>query len=957
MLTGIIFLSGAALLGIGLVRRIGPLRRLLNHAEQVMWGLVTGWMLSALGAYFISRILGHLSFRPMLIFAVVIWLAVAVLWVQPMRRFVRQGLRGRKIWRAEYAGLLIVLLLFAVFYVRLFFTHLMQPGSDGVYSGGSTSYDIGFHLALATSFLYGNNFPPLYTLFPPAPLLYPLLPDFQVSVLGALGMSLRSALLLTSIPLALAITGLIYSFALRLVSPKEGESPQSISVMPVASAALATIIFLLNGGLGFIYFFQDWRKSGKTFWTFWSTLNINYANIGTRNIQWVNFIADGLLPQRTSLFGFSAALIVFTLFAVVWQTDDNDKAERRTAAKLLIVAGVLTGLLPLFHAHAYLGVGVVSGFLFLLRPRRRWLAFWVPALLFSLPYLLTIAAHVSTNSFVRLSPGWRGYGERIWLWFWLRNIGLPSLLIFPAWFAAPAIWRRFYLAFVALLFFSLLVMVSPNDFDNIKLMYLWYAPTSVLIASWLVRLAVIKRQRLLASVLALLCIASGLLALHYEDKDHNLLFGHEEIAAAVVARERTAAHALFLTAPSVHQPILSLAGRTVLRANTPWLWSHGYEFAAREADVKSIYAGSDEARELIDYYRLDYIYLGLEERFAGANQRFFDGQFPVIYRSAGIAIYDARAGKHDTFAPPGNPPPREFASRLGKDPYQLLVEFPRISFVVYRIHKTAFGRQPRYAEFMDDMSVVGRGLFVGTPEWQQELEQNKNALVENFAELSDFKAAFANKTNEQYVDALISNEAHSFQRAERDALVAALDNQSLSRGAVLRRIAESCEDDDYNSAYVLIHYFGYFHRNPDDPPDNDLKGFNFWLAELTRTRDYRSLTRAFIESGEYRDRNALSNLKDCKIVAGGRSVSADHRNEASVFPHPGGVPRFLPPFQGGNHFDLSFLSNLPVVCARSYDHRLLSRTLTGCYRSFFLSVVCARSSDHWTHRHNGSSFP
>ena len=85
-----------------------------------------------------------------------------------------------------------------------------------------------------------------------------------------------------------------------------------------------------------------------------------------------------------------------------------------------------------------------------------------------------------------------------------------------------------------------------------------------------------------------------------------------------------------------------------------------------------------------------------------------------------------------------------------------------------------------------------------------------------------------------------------------------MNNQSLSRGAVLRRIAESGEarDEDFNSAYVLIHYFGYFHRNPNDPPDNDLKGFNFWLAELARTRDYRSLTRAFIESGEYRDRNA-----------------------------------------------------------------------------------------------------
>lgn len=56
-----------------------------------------------------------------------------------------------------------------------------------------------------------------------------------------------------------------------------------------------------------------------------------------------------------------------------------------------------------------------------------------------------------------------------------------------------------------------------------------------------------------------------------------------------------------------------------------------------------------------------------------------------------------------------------------------------------------------------------------------------------------------------------------------------------------------------NAAYVLIHYFGYLHRNPDDAPDNNLAGYNFWLNELNHTGDYRSLSRVFIESGEYKD--------------------------------------------------------------------------------------------------------
>jgi hypothetical protein len=863
MLTGILFLLGATLLGIGLVRAIGPLRVLLNHAEQVMWGLVTGWMLSTLGAYLISRLLGRLSFRPILIFAILIWLVAVILWLNPLRRVALRGIQRQAIWRAEYGGLLIVLGLFAPIHIRLFSSHLIQPGPQGIYSAGSAWYDIGFHLALISSFLYGENFPPIYTPFPPATLLYPFLPDFQIAALGALGMSLRSALLLTSIPLALAITGLLYFFARRLVTLQENELPQSMLASPFVSAALATIIFLLNGGLGFIYFFSDWRSSGKSFGSFWTNLDINYANIGSRNIQWVNFIADGMLPQRSTLFGFAVALIVFTVFAVVWEAHDRSKAENSGQIKLLIFAGVLTGLLPLFHAHSYLGVGVISIFLFLLRPRRQWISFWIPAVLLALPYFLTIAGHVSTNSFVRFSPGWRGHGENSWLWFWFRNVGLPALLIFPAWFAASSNWRRFYLAFAGLLVLSLLVMVSPNDFDNIKLMYLWYAPTSVLISSWLVRLAVVKRQRLLASVLALLCIASGLLALHYEDVDHHLLFSQEEINAAVVARERTPPHALFLTAPTFHQPILSLAGRAVLRADTSWLWSHGYEFAQREADVRSIYAGGAEARDLVNYYSIDYIYFGNRERETGANQKFFDDQFSVTYRSPNIIIYDAHNGIREdaTSEPAPAPAPREFASRLGKDPYQLLVEFPRTSFAVYRLYEVAFARMPRYEEFMRDMAVIGRGLFVGTPDWQQVLDRNKSVLAEQWLSRADFKTAYDNKTNEQYVEMLDGNGGHSLPLAERDGLVAALNNQSQSRGGVLRRIAESSSfgRHDYNSAYVLIHYFAYFRRNPDDPPDNDMKGFNFWLNDLERTGDYRSVTRAFIESGEYSDKSRAQN--------------------------------------------------------------------------------------------------
>jgi hypothetical protein len=50
---------------------------------------------------------------------------------------------------------------------------------------------------------------------------------------------------------------------------------------------------------------------------------------------------------------------------------------------------------------------------------------------------------------------------------------------------------------------------------------------------------------------------------------------------------------------------------------------------------------------------------------------------------------------------------------------------------------------------------------------------------------------------------------------------------------------------------LALHYFGYLRRNPDDPPDGDLRGFEFWLQDLERHRDPIKLSNAFKVTGEY----------------------------------------------------------------------------------------------------------
>jgi hypothetical protein len=87
----------------------------------------------------------------------------------------------------------------------------------------------------------------------------------------------------------------------------------------------------------------------------------------------------------------------------------------------------------------------------------------------------------------------------------------------------------------------------------------------------------------------------------------------------------------------------------------------------------------------------------------------------------------------------------------------------------------------------------------------------------------------------------------------RDALVENLQSKQVSRQAALSSIVEdhSFFAREYNTAYVLMHFFGYLRRNPDDPPDGDLRGLIFWRDNLDTWGDYLNISRAFVESIEY----------------------------------------------------------------------------------------------------------
>jgi hypothetical protein len=197
------------------------------------------------------------------------------------------------------------------------------------------------------------------------------------------------------------------------------------------------------------------------------------------------------------------------------------------------------------------------------------------------------------------------------------------------------------------------------------------------------------------------------------------------------------------------------------------------------------------------------------------------------------------------------------------------IEFQETGFLVYRFFKASYPDSasrprgfPTYREFLHDTQDISRGVVVGQGNWQAQLEANKQLAVGDFVERPEFKLRYpATLTPAQFVDALNLNAGGALSAAERDALVTGLQNGTETRATVLRRVAEDSDfrTAQFNRAFVLMEYFGYLRRNPNEAPDLDFTGYDFWLAKLNQFNGnfvQAEMVKAFITSSECRNRFA-----------------------------------------------------------------------------------------------------
>jgi hypothetical protein len=584
-----------------------------DFEERLAYGAVVGAMTVALATFATALLLG-LNLVTVVVGCVLALVASAVGWAVAGDTLSSDltSLGSRWIARPDARHPWPLLLVLAICWP--FAIHLLGQAyvykSTGLYAGYVNIWgDWAAHLTFAGSFIYGSNFPPEYPIDPGHHLGYPFMIDFLAATLVPLGSSLTSALVLTSGYMGLAFPAVFYLAATRLTGSR-------------LAALLGLFVFVLGGGLGFTYLFGDLDRLGPAVF---DHLPREYTLDRRVNYQWLNPVLAYLLPQRSILFGLTVPLIVLT---TLWRA----VREPETSWRPFLAAGVVIGLMPLFHVHGYATTVVLAAVWALFIRQRRWVTFFAPALVLGLPTLAWMwppaaaqACSVSLSHFsCRFALGWmaasNGHNDPIW-WFWLKNTSLfiPLLLVAQFWRSAVPTGFALYHAPLWLWFLvPNVVLLEHWDWDNTKFFVFWYAFGAVLVGG---ALAALFKHSPPATVLAaacviLLCLSGGLDLYRASNFSQNSVQFTDPSGLAVAdwARENTEPDAVFLVAPEHNHPIPTLGGRRVMVGFPGWLWTYGLDdFQSKTDDAELMLKGDPQTPELVRKYRIDYVVIGPAE--------------------------------------------------------------------------------------------------------------------------------------------------------------------------------------------------------------------------------------------------------------------------------------------------------------------------------------------------------
>jgi hypothetical protein len=519
--------------------------------------------------------------------------------------------------------------------------------------------DLPFHLAVLDGFAYGDNFPPEHPELAGNKLTYPFLVDLIAALLVVGGAGLRDAFLVENVTLAFALLVALRGWAWTVTRDR-------------LAAWLAPLLFLLNGGLGFVLVAHKAYVSerGLIGTALHPPLDATISTASTGSLgllRWGNLLTTTFLTQRAFLLG----LPLFLVAALLWW---RALEERRSGAdpagvRRMLTAGVIAGLLPLVHAHTLVAVMALA---LVWTPRfqlwrRPWRQFFVAAAIVGLPQVIWMASgsQVQAGRFFAWEPGWESGLASVWrtstspwtpipavlarfTWFWLANTGL----VFPL-LAVALLWRghrpllrrglgRYLLPFASFFIVANLFRMAPWMWDNVKVLVFAFLGVTPVLALLLARLwrAPSAEARWAASALCLALVAAGGLDVIRVARgvQRQQIFTSEDVAFAAQIRAHTPPRARILNAPTYNHP-LWLTGRRSLLGYPGHIFSHGLDAGDRENEIRRMYQGAPEAGSLLAKNAIDFVAVGPQERQLLIVNDDFLAKFPLVAQTGSHRLY------------------------------------------------------------------------------------------------------------------------------------------------------------------------------------------------------------------------------------------------------------------------------------------------------------------------------
>lgn len=540
-------------------------------------------------------------------------------------------------------------------YFVVFWIGAILPDGEGGISAGHVNIwgDWAIHFTMGSAMAFRELFLDENPLLIGSPFKYPFFVNFVSAALVRAGAPFFASFTVPSFFFCLFSVFALHRFYGRLLGSSR-------------AAVVASMVFLLNGGMGFLKFIQQVASSASPLATLFAPPEV-YTNLPRHGIYWINVIQSMFIPQRSFQLGFPVTLMV--LAAVLRERGPGLSAEpassgRWSRPKAAVWLGAILGFTPIVHTHSFLCGSIIVGTWALWDlvtnrkavrgPLRWWGAFFAGMLAVSLPLLFKYFLGAENLSIFKWRPGWYADDGRPWVLFWWKNWG--ATLVAGVLGFGILLWRgkarrsavvMFLLPFVALFAVSNLYVLHAWIWDNTKIFVWCSVGFSGVAAAFLAILWKVEgRARLLAKPFAIIALAgmclSGAIDVYrilVPSLNRHTMYTNEDLFLADWARRSTPVDSVWLTGDYHNNWLFNLTGRQPVETYLGWLWTHGYNYKPVDRDVETMYL--DPTRDdLFRKYGIDYIIVGqYEMRVMSVNRQEIERRFPVAMRTENHTVY------------------------------------------------------------------------------------------------------------------------------------------------------------------------------------------------------------------------------------------------------------------------------------------------------------------------------